>query len=139
LGSAAVRTEGRDLAMLSLGVSVHRCLQAADALEADGIHATVVDLRSVTPIDRQAITQVAHATGRVLVVDEDYVAFGLSGEIAAVLADEAPHVPFARSLEDQALPNVQRIRAAARQLAAQAVLAPAPGHGPVSAELIGRP
>jgi pyruvate dehydrogenase E1 component beta subunit len=127
LGSAALCRDGGDLAMVSLGVGVHRCLQAADVLGGEGVAAAVLDLRSVAPLDRAAVADLARATGRVLVVDEDYPRGGLSGEVAAVLAEEGTAatyarvttettIPYARHLEEAALPNVERILAAARGL-----------------------
>ena len=127
LGKSATLREGNDLAMISLGVSVHRCLEAAQALASEGIEATVIDLRSVCPLDKEAVLDAARRTGRVLVVDEDYLGFGLSGEIAALMSEAGVTVrfarvategtiPYARHLEDQALPNVERITTAARSL-----------------------
>jgi pyruvate dehydrogenase E1 component beta subunit len=89
----------------------------------------VLDLRSVAPLDTRAVLDLARATGRVLVVDEDYTRGGLSGEVAAVLAEEGTGatyarvttedtIPYARELEAAALPNVPRILAAARALLA---------------------
>jgi pyruvate dehydrogenase E1 component beta subunit len=129
LGSAALRRDGGDLAMVSLGVGVHRCLQAAEVLAGDGVGTAVLDLRSVAPLDTRAVLDLARATGRVLVVDEDYTRGGLSGEVAAVLAEEGTGatysrvttedtIPYARELEAAALPNVPRILAAARALLA---------------------
>jgi pyruvate/2-oxoglutarate/acetoin dehydrogenase E1 component len=126
LGRAAKRREGGDLAIVSLGVGVHRALEAAEALAARGVEAAVVDLRCAAPLDREAIVAAA-AGGRVLVVDEDYVRGGLSGEVAAVLAEAGTGaafarvavedtLPYARHLEERALPNVDRILAAAEAL-----------------------
>lgn len=116
-----------DVALVSLGVGVHRCLEAAEQLSADGVSAAVLDLRSVAPLDRDAIAGLAGRTGRVLVVDEDYTRGGLSGEVAALLAEEGVAtayarvttggtIPYARTLEAAVLPNVGRIVAAARGL-----------------------
>ncbi len=127
IGRAVVRREGRHLVMFSVAVGVHRCLEAAEELEQRGIEATVVDLRTVRPLDRHAIVDAAGATKRVLVVDEDYAGFGLSGEIAAVVAESGlaarfgrvaveGTIPYARHLEREALPNVDRIVAAAVDL-----------------------
>ncbi len=127
LGLGRVAADGSDLSMISLGVSLHRCLEAAPALAREGIKAEVIDLRSVWPLDRELIMESARKTGRVLVADEDYARFGLSGEIAAVLAEAGIKadfarvctedvVPFARHLEDRALPNAARIAQAARRL-----------------------
>jgi len=127
LGRAAVRREGSDVALISLGVGAHRCMEAAQALGRSGIDASVLDLRSVSPLDRDAVIEQARRTRRVVVVDEDYIRGGLSGEIAAVLleADVAAAfarvavegtIPFAPHLEYAALPNVERIVAAATGL-----------------------
>jgi pyruvate/2-oxoglutarate/acetoin dehydrogenase E1 component len=127
LGRAELRRRGRDVTIVSVGVGVHRALEAAAVLERDGISAGVLDLRTVAPLDRAGLLEAAAATGRVLAVDEDYEAFGLTGEIAAVLAEEGlavrygrvavrSTIPYARRLEDEALPNVGRICAGARAL-----------------------
>ena len=128
IGKAALRRTGTDVSIVSVGVGVHRALEAAALLEGQGISAAVLDLRTVSPLDRSAIETAARATGRLLVVDEDYEGFGLSGEVAAVALETGvaltfarvctrATIPYARDREDQALPNVQRIRAAAVQLA----------------------
>jgi acetoin:2,6-dichlorophenolindophenol oxidoreductase subunit beta len=127
LGAAALRRKGDDLALVSLGVGVHRYVGAAGRLAEEGIEAAVLDLRSVAPLDRAAVLELARRTGRVVVVDEDYVRGGLSGEIAAVLAEAGvgasyarvtteTTIPYARRLEHQTLPNVDRILAAAHAL-----------------------
>ncbi|MGO8873598.1 MAG: alpha-ketoacid dehydrogenase subunit beta [Acidimicrobiales bacterium] len=127
LGRAAVRRDGSDVALISLGVGAHRCIEAAQVLDGSGIDASVLDLRSVSPLDRDAVVDQVRKTRRVVVVDEDYIRGGLSGEIAAVLleADVAATyarvavegtIPFAPHLEYAALPNVERIVAAATGL-----------------------
>jgi pyruvate/2-oxoglutarate/acetoin dehydrogenase E1 component len=113
--------------MVSVGVGVHRALRAADRLESEGISAGVLDLRIVSPLDRSSLCEAVSETGRLLVVDEDYEGFGLSGELAAILLEEGVPVkyarvctqttiPYARCLEDRALPNVERICAQVRKL-----------------------
>jgi pyruvate dehydrogenase E1 component beta subunit len=108
-------------------VGVHRALQAAERLQKEGISADVLDLRTISPLDRASLLETAARTGRVLVVDEDFEGFGLSGEVAAILAEKGLAVrfgrvctrntiPYARRLEDEALPNVGRILAGAREL-----------------------
>lgn len=127
LGMAAVRREGSDVALISLGVGVHRCLEAADVLSESGIEASVVDLRSIAPLDREAVIEQARRIGRIVVVDEDYIRGGLSAEIAAVALEEGiavkyarvaveSTIPFAPHLEYATLPNVERIVQAARSL-----------------------
>ncbi len=79
LGEAAVRRQGSDLTIAGVGVGIHRGAAAAEALSREGISATVLDLRSVAPLDREAVARDVARTGRLLVVDEDYRDFGLSG------------------------------------------------------------
>lgn len=128
VGRATQRRAGSDVVLISLGVGVHRCLEAADLLADEGIEAGVLDLRWVSPLDRGAIAQQAGATGRVVMVDEDYVTGGLSGEVAATLLESGIQtryarvaveqtIPFAPRLERAALPNAERIVAAVRGLA----------------------
>lgn len=127
IGKAVVKKEGSDLTMISLGVGVHRCLEAVEVLEAQGISAGMIDLRSVSPLDKQMVCQEAAKTGRVIVVDEDYQGYGLSGELAAIILEAGipikfqrvcteTTIPYARDLEDQTLPNTHRILAAAHRL-----------------------
>lgn len=127
LGKAKVWKEGQDMTLVSLGVSVHRCLEAAALLEKEGISASVMDLRTVAPLDKEAILNEASKTKRVLVVDEDYKSFGLSGEVAAVVLEAGipakfarvctkGTIPYSRSLEEEVLPNVKRIVDAALHL-----------------------
>lgn len=108
IGRSAVRRAGSDLAIFSLGVGVHRSLAAADQLAREGIDTEVVDLRSVSPLDEEQIADSARRCARVLVVDEDYLRYGLSGEIAAVIAEASLHVRFARMAPSQALPYSHR-------------------------------
>jgi acetoin:2,6-dichlorophenolindophenol oxidoreductase subunit beta len=128
LGKAAVRRRGSDLTVVAVGVAVHRALEAAERLAGErGVAAEVIDLRSVQPLDRGAVCAAARDSGRVLVVDEDYREFGLSGEIAATLLEAGTPARFARVCveetipydprrEQAALPNVERIMAAAERL-----------------------
>lgn len=127
LGRAERRRHGSDVALISVGVGVHRCLDAAAVLAEEGVQAAVLDLRSVAPLDRDAVVELAEQTDRMVMVDEDYVRGGLSGEIAAVVAESGARtrfarvavettIPFARRLEEQALPNVERIVDAVRSL-----------------------
>lgn len=127
IGRATVRRDGRDLVIYSVGIGVHRSLEAAARLADDGIDATVVDLRTVAPLDERTILDTARRTSHALVVDEDYLRFGLSGEIGALLLEAGEPVafarvgteatlPYARARESATLPNVGRIVAAARRL-----------------------
>ena len=127
IGQGVIRRDGEDLTILSVGVSVHRAIEAARKLEQKGISAQVVDLRTVTPLDKQLVVGCVSKTGRMLVVDEDYEGFGLSGELAAVALEAGialkyarvcttDTIPFSRALEYQTLPNVERIVDAAMRL-----------------------
>jgi pyruvate dehydrogenase E1 component beta subunit len=127
LGQAVIRRAGEDVTLVSVGVGVHRALEAADALGEEGISAGVLDLRTISPLDKATLCEVVAQTGRLLVVDEDYESFGLSGELAAVVLEAGfpvkyarvctqTTIPYARHLEDQTLPNVARIRAGIDQL-----------------------
>ncbi len=120
VGKALLRREGADLTIVTLGVGVHRALEAAAELERRGISAGVLDLRTVAPLDKVAVCEQVARTRRLLVVDEDYEGFGLSGELAAVALEAGisfqygrvctqTAIPYAPSLEDQTLPNVRRI------------------------------
>lgn len=127
LGQAAVRRQGTDLTLISVGVGVHRALDAARALEESGLSAEVIDLRTVAPLDAAAVRRSVAATGRLLVVDEDYRGFGLSGELAALCLEAGltfaygrvctdTTIPFDREREARVLPNVERIVRAAEAL-----------------------
>jgi pyruvate dehydrogenase E1 component beta subunit len=127
LGQAISRREGSDLTIVGVGVGVHRALEAAKLLRKHGVSAGVLDLRTVSPLDRESICEAVSETGKMLVVDEDYAGFGLSGELAAVVLEAGisarygrvctqDTIPYARALEDEVLPNVGRIVTAAMQL-----------------------
>jgi len=127
IGKSVLRRAGGDLTIISVGVGVHRALEAAQAFESEGISAGVLDLRTIFPLDKTAVREAVAQTGRLLVVDEDYEGFGLSGELSAVVLEAGisckyarvctqTTVPYARHLEDQILPNRQRIYASAKQL-----------------------
>jgi pyruvate dehydrogenase E1 component beta subunit len=127
LGKASVRRPGGDVTLVSLAVGVHRCLQAASELSSRGVSCEVIDLRSLRPLDVDAVAESVVRTGRLVVVDEDYQEFGLSGEVSAALLERdlsfvyrrvctEGTLPYARQLEDAALPNVDRILAAVADL-----------------------
>jgi acetoin:2,6-dichlorophenolindophenol oxidoreductase subunit beta len=127
IGKAILRRAGADVTIVSVGVGVHRALEAAQTLETEGISAGVLDLRTVSPLDKTAVCEAVAQTGRLLVVDEDYEGFGLAGELSAIVLEAGisckyarvctqTTIPYARHLEDQILPNKQRIYASVRQL-----------------------
>lgn len=128
IGKAAVVKEGTDITLFGLGATVHQALEAADMLEKEGINAEVVDLRSLVPLDRETILNSVRKTGRMIVVDDDYQSYGVSGEIIATVTEaafgslkSAPSrvaypdipVPFSRPMEQFALPNADKIFLAA--------------------------
>jgi len=126
-GKAKVCCAGDDVTIISVGVGVHRSLEAAQELKKEGISATVLDLRTISPLDEETICKSVAATGRLLVVDEDYETFGLSGELAAVVSEAGitfkfrrvctrTTIPYDRKREDETLPNITRICNAARSL-----------------------
>jgi pyruvate dehydrogenase E1 component beta subunit len=120
LGKLKRLKEGNDITLVSLGVSVHRCVEAANVLEGRGISAEVLDLRTVVPLDIENIRNSVEKTGTLIVVDEDYMQFGLSGEISASLLEEGLSfkygrvctentIPYSLKRELQELPNTERI------------------------------
>lgn len=127
IGKAKVVREGKDVTIVSLGMGVHNALKAAKTLEAQGVSAEVVDLVSLVPLDRETIRASVAKTGRLIVVDEDYMSYGVSGEIIASVTEHdisvlkaAPKriafpdvpIPFARVMEQYCLPNPDKIVAA---------------------------
>jgi len=132
IGKATVAREGADATVVTLSLSVHHALDVAEKLaKQDGVDLEVIDLRSLVPLDTETVLSSVARTGRLLVVDEDYQSFGLSGEIAARVAETDPGllratlrrvavpdvpIPYARSLEQAVLPTPERIEAAVRDL-----------------------
>ncbi len=122
------------ITVIGYGLMAHECLQAADDLANDGIEATVLDLRTLAPLDRDAILDAAKRTGKVLIVHEDNLTGGIGGEVAAIIAEHAfdwldapirrlcapdvPSTPFSAPLEEYCLPSREKIAAAMRDLAA---------------------
>ena len=133
LGSAALRRAGEDLAIISYGAYVHIALRVADALAADGLHASVLDLRTLVPLDRAAVLAVARHSSRVLIVHEDTRTGSIGESLAAVIQEEAfesldapvrivaaldTPVPYSPPLEEYFLPSEADIERAARSLLA---------------------
>lgn len=135
IGTAEVRRRGDDFTVFSYGLALHYCLEAAERLaREENIQATVVDIRTILPLDRETILEEAKATGKVLIVHEDNLTAGVGAEIAATIAQAAfeyldapimrlcgpdvPAVPYAQNLEDWYMVNPDKIAAAMRQLAA---------------------
>ncbi|MGD8201326.1 alpha-ketoacid dehydrogenase subunit beta [Ornithinimicrobium sp. W1679] len=127
IGKAAVAREGTDVTVVTLSLSVHHALDVADKLADDGVSVEVIDLRSLVPLDREAVLSSVAKTGRLVVVDEDYLSFGLSGEILATVVETDPSllkaapkrvampdapIPYAHVLEHAVLPLHGRIESA---------------------------
>lgn len=134
IGQAITRRTGEHLTMLTYGAMVHTCLKAAQTLaEEDHIEAEVLDLRSLVPLDREAILESVRHTNKVVIVHEDTLTGGVGAELAAILAEDlfeyldgpimrvaAPDTPFpyVPELEAAFLPDMEKVLAAARKLAA---------------------
>jgi pyruvate dehydrogenase E1 component beta subunit len=131
IGKAAVVHPGKDVTVVSLSLSLQHCIDVAEELTGEGIDAEVIDLRSLVPLDRETVLASVRRTGRLVVVDEDYRSFGLTGELAAIVAETDPTVlkapmvrvahpdvpiPYARPLEYELLPTRDRIRDAIRSV-----------------------
>jgi acetoin:2,6-dichlorophenolindophenol oxidoreductase subunit beta len=132
-GHARLSRAGEDVTIVSSGLLLGFCEQAADRLAAEGIGCDVIDLRTASPLDEEAILDSVEVTGRLVVVDEAPPRCGLAADICSLVANKAfaslkappqavtpPHtpVPFARELESAYLPSVDKIEAAVRKLLA---------------------
>jgi pyruvate dehydrogenase E1 component beta subunit len=131
IGRAAVRRDGHDLSVITYGGSVPKALQAADVLATEGVEAEVVDLRTLRPLDTRTVLASVAKTHRALVVDEGWRTCSLAAEISArimeggfydldgpvqrVCSAEVP-MPYAKHLEDAALPQPATIAATAREM-----------------------
>jgi pyruvate/2-oxoglutarate/acetoin dehydrogenase E1 component len=132
-GQARVARSGASATVVTVSLSVHHALDVADKLAGEGIDVEVIDLRTLVPLDRDAIVSSVRKTGRLVVVDEDYLSYGLSGEVVASVTDVDPSllrapvarvavpdvpIPYAHSLEYAVLPRHDRIEAAIRAVVA---------------------
>ena len=133
IGKADVKREGEDMSIITYGAMVHQALAAAEELSADDIDIEVLDLRTILPLDRDAVLASVKRTSKVLVVTEDTHSYGVGAEVAALISQEAfeyldgpvtrvaapdTPVPFAPALEQAFLPSAASIASAARELAA---------------------
>jgi 2-oxoisovalerate dehydrogenase E1 component len=133
IGTAALRRAGSDLAMISYGAYVHECMRVAGTLADDGIEAAVLDLRTVSPLDKASVLAVARHCSKVLIVHEDSRTGGIGESVAAIIQEEAfesldapirilgaldTPVPYAPPLEEVFLVSAPEIEKAARLLAA---------------------
>ena len=128
LGEADIKREGSDLTIVTYGSMVHESLAAAERLAKDGVECEIVDFRSLCPLDKATFLASVRKTSRALVVYEAHLTGGFGGEVAAIIAAEAfdaldapvvrvasmdVPVPFAPRLEDEVLPNAQKVFEAA--------------------------
>jgi 2-oxoisovalerate dehydrogenase E1 component beta subunit len=131
LGKAAIQREGADLSIITYGWMVHLALEAAEKLSAEGIGIEVLDLRTLAPLDREAVLATARKTGKVILLHEDTLTGGLGGELAGIIGEHAfdsldgplvriaaadTPVPFSPPLEEAFLPNVEKVLEKARWL-----------------------
>jgi pyruvate/2-oxoglutarate/acetoin dehydrogenase E1 component len=131
IGKAAVRREGTDLSIITFGAMVYTALEAARTLAEQGIEAEVIDLRSLAPLDRDAILESVAKTSRVLLLHEATLTGGIGGELAAIIGEHAfeyldapimrvasldSPVPYAPTLEAAFLPSATKVVAAASKL-----------------------
>ena len=131
IGKASIKRAGTDLSIITFGAMVHVALEAASTLDFDGVQAEVVDLRSLAPLDREAILATVRKTNRVLLLHEATRTGGIGGELAAIIAEEAfddldapitriasmdTPVPYAPSLEAAFQPDARAVVAAAKRL-----------------------
>ena len=131
-GQARIAREGSDVTIVTLSQMVQKALLAAAELEKEGINAEVIDLRTLVPLDVDTVVGSAKKTGRLLVADEDYLNFGLTGEIAALIAERLDTItlkspvrrlgvpgvpiPYSRPLEQFVIPQVKGIADACRSM-----------------------
>lgn len=134
IGKARVSRPGRDLTLVAYGLMAHYGLEAAEAVAEDGIDVEVVDLRTLAPLDTEAILESVKKTSKVLIVHEDNLTGGVGAEVAALVGQEAfdyldgpitrlaspdiPAMPFSPALEEFAMPTADKIKQALRDLAA---------------------
>jgi 2-oxoisovalerate dehydrogenase E1 component beta subunit len=134
IGQAEVKRPGVDLSIITYGAMLHLALEAAEKLAGEGISAEVLDLRTIAPLDREAIANSVKKTNRALILHEDTRTGGVGGEVAAFLAEDlfddldapvvriappdVPAMPYSHTLEAAFLPSLDQLLAAVRHLAA---------------------
>ena len=133
IGKADVKREGEDVTVITYGLCVHFALQAADRLANDCISVHVLDLRTIYPLDKEAIIEAASKTGKVLLVTEDNKEGSIIGEVSAIIAEnclfdldapikrlagpDVPAMPYAPTMEKFFMVNPDKVEAAIRELA----------------------
>ncbi|MDT8862549.1 alpha-ketoacid dehydrogenase subunit beta [Alkalihalobacillus sp. MEB130] len=133
IGKADVKREGDDITVITYGLCVHFALQAAERLEKEGIGVHLLDLRTVYPLDQDAIIEAASKTGKVLLITEDNKEGSIMGEVAAIIAEhclfdldapikrlagpDVPAMPYAPTMEKYFMINPEKVEKAMRELA----------------------
>jgi 2-oxoisovalerate dehydrogenase E1 component beta subunit len=133
IGKADVKRVGSNVTVVSYGLTLHYCLEAAEDLAAQGVDVEVVDLRTLTPLDTETILDSVKKTGKLAIVHEDNITGGVGAEVAAVAVEQAfeyldapvmricgpdvPTMPFAQTLEDAYMPSPEKIADGLRKLA----------------------
>lgn len=133
IGKADVKREGDDITVITYGLCVHFALQAAEKLAKDGISAHILDLRTVYPLDKEAIIEAASKTGKVLLVTEDNKEGSIISEVSAIIAEnclfdldapimrlagpDVPAMPYAPTMEKFFMVNPDKVEKAMRELA----------------------
>jgi len=130
-GVADVKREGSDVSVVATSYMVHKALRVAEAIQKEDLSVEVIDLRTLTPLDRQAIVKSAKKTGRIVIVSEDCRTAGVGAEVAAVVAEEAldyldapvkrvcepdTPIPFSPPLEQYVIPDEKRIAKAIKEV-----------------------
>jgi 2-oxoisovalerate dehydrogenase E1 component beta subunit len=135
IGVAEVKREGTDVSLITYGMMMHHSLKAAETVQQeDGLSVEVIDLRSISPWDKECVLASVRKTGKALVVYEDNITGGFGAEVAATIAQDGfesldgpvtrvaspdvPISPYSGVLEEYVLPNPEKIAAAIRKLAA---------------------
>jgi len=134
IGKADIKRAGRDMTVISYGLMLHYCLEAAEELAGEGVDVEVLDLRTLRPLDNDAILASVRKTSKALIVHEDNLIGGLGGEIAALIGQQAfefldgpisrlcapdvPAMPYSKPLEEAFMPSPAQIADAMRKLAA---------------------
>ncbi|PAV29579.1 alpha-ketoacid dehydrogenase subunit beta [Virgibacillus profundi] len=133
IGKADVKREGSDITIITYGLCVHFALQAAEKLAEEGIDAHILDLRTIYPLDQEAIIEAAKKTGKVLLITEDNKEGSIIGEVAAIIAEnclfdldapiqrlagpDIPAMPYAPTMEKYFMVNPDKVEKAMRDLA----------------------
>ncbi|MBL3640773.1 alpha-ketoacid dehydrogenase subunit beta [Peribacillus frigoritolerans] len=134
IGKADVKREGEDVTVITYGLCVHFALQAAERLASDGISVHILDLRTVYPLDQEAIMEAASKTGKVLLITEDNKEGSIISEVSAIIAEnclfdldapimrlagpDVPAMPYSPSLEKSFMVNPEKVEKALRDLVA---------------------